>query len=51
MSVALIFNQKPTEEWQRNLQELLPDTKVEVYPNISNPKDVEFIATWKPHKN
>ena len=51
MSVALIFNQKPTEEWQRNLQELLPDTKVEVYPNISNPDDVEFIATWKPHKN
>ena len=51
MSVALIFNQKPTEEWQRNLQELLPDTKVEVYPNISNPEDVEFIATWKPHKN
>lgn len=51
MSVALIFNQKPTEEWQRNLQELFPDTKVEVYPNISNPEDVEFIATWKPHKN
>lgn len=51
MSLALIFNQKPTEEWQRNLQELLPDTKVEVYPNISNPEDVEFIATWKPHKN
>lgn len=51
MSVALIFNQKPTEEWQRNLQKLLPDTKVEVYPTISNPEDVEFIATWKPHEN
>lgn len=51
MSVALIFNQKPTEEWQRNLQKLLPDTKVEVYPIISNPEDVEFIATWKPHED
>ena len=35
MSIALIFNQKPTEEWQLKLQELLPETKVEVYPNIS----------------
>lgn len=51
MSVALLFNQKPTEEWQRNLQKLLPEIKVEVYPTISNPKDVEFIATWKPHKD
>lgn len=51
MSVALLFNQKPTEEWQRNLQKLLPETKVEVYPIISNPEDVEFIATWKPHKD
>ena len=51
MSVALIFNQKPTEEWQLKLQELLPETKVEVYPNISVSEEVEFIATWKPHKN
>lgn len=51
MSVALLFNQKPTEQWQRNLQKLLPETKVEVYPIISNPEDVEFIATWKPHKD
>lgn len=51
MSVVLLFNQKPTEEWQRNLQELLPETKVEIYPTISNPNEVEFIATWKPHEN
>jgi glyoxylate/hydroxypyruvate reductase len=49
MSVLLIFNQKPSEEWQQKLSELLPETKVEVYPDVENPNDVEFIATWKPH--
>lgn len=51
MSIALLFNQKQSDEWQSRLQELLPETKVEVYPTISNPEDVEFIATWKPHKD
>ena len=49
MSVVLIFNQKPSEEWQLKLSELLPDTKVEVYPNVENVDKVDFVATWKPH--
>ena len=49
MSVAILFSQKSSEEWQQKLSELLPETKVEVYPEIENPNDVEFIVTWKPH--
>ena len=46
MSVAILFSQKSSEEWQQKLSELLPETKVEVYPEIENPNDVEFIVTW-----
>ena len=49
MSVAIIFNQKPIDDWFDKLAELLPETKVEIYPEIENPNDVEFIVTWKPH--
>ena len=48
MSIAIVFNQKPTEEWEKQLKELLPNETIEVYPAISNYKDVEFVATWKP---
>lgn len=51
MSIAIIFNQKQSEEWLMKMQSLLPNTKVEVYPNIINPSDVDFIVTWKPHQD
>ena len=51
MSIALLFNQKDTKEWEIKLRDLLPKTKIEVYPNIDNTEDVEFLITWKPHEN
>lgn len=50
MSIAIIFNNRKLEDWQEKLAALFVDTKVEVYPEISNPNDVEFIVAWKPHE-
>ncbi|WP_333661388.1 glyoxylate/hydroxypyruvate reductase A [Chishuiella changwenlii] len=50
MSIAIIFNNRKIEDWQEKLSAQFTDTKVEVYPEISNPEDVEFIIAWKPHK-
>lgn len=51
MSIAILFNQKSTDIWFENLKNLLPDTKIEVYPTIHNKEDIEFLITWKPHQN
>lgn len=51
MSIAIVFNQKQTEEWENQLKELLPNEKIEVYPYISNFDEVEFVATWKPESD
>ena len=48
MSIAIVFNQKQTEEWENQLKELLPNELIEVYPAISNYEKVEFVSTWKP---
>lgn len=48
MSLAIVFNHKQSEEWEEKLKELLPNENIEVYPNIKNFNDVDFIATWKP---
>lgn len=51
MSIALMFNNKDPKEWQLEISRLLPETKVEVYPEIENFKDVDFLISWKPEKN
>jgi glyoxylate/hydroxypyruvate reductase len=51
MSIAIIFNNKDTNPWEQKLKELLPETKVEVYPNISNFEEVTFLLCWKPERN
>lgn len=50
MSIAILFNQKHSDEWLLKMQTLMPDTKVEVYPTIEDKNNVEFILTWKPHE-
>ena len=51
MSVAIVFNQKDTQDWFLKLSELFPETSVEVYPNIKDKEKIEFLVTWKPHVN
>jgi glyoxylate/hydroxypyruvate reductase len=51
MSIAIVFNNKDTNPWEQKLKELLPETKVEVYPNISNFEEVTFLLCWKPERN
>jgi glyoxylate/hydroxypyruvate reductase len=51
MSIAIIFNNKDTRPWEQKLKELLPETMIEVYPNISSFEDVNFLLCWKPEHN
>ena len=48
MSIAIIFNNKDPEPWKRELEKNLPNTLIEVYPDIKDKQKVEFILCWKP---
>ncbi|SEC24264.1 glyoxylate/hydroxypyruvate reductase A [Tenacibaculum sp. MAR_2009_124] len=50
MSIAIIFNNKNPDTWQKALNKKLTDDTVEIYPNIKNPDDVKFIVCWKPEE-
>ena len=49
MSIAIIFNHKDPKHWAAALQAHLPETLVEVYPNIKNKESVKFALCWKPN--
>lgn len=51
MSVVILFQHKEIGDWFKILKALLPDTKVEVYPEIENNDEVEFLVTWRPYEN
>ncbi|TKB98942.1 2-hydroxyacid dehydrogenase [Pedobacter cryophilus] len=48
MSIAIIFNHKDPKHWATALQAHLPETLVEIYPNIKDKESVEFVLCWKP---
>ena len=49
MSIAIYTqNDKQSQKWLEKLSDSLVGEKVEVYPNISNFTDVEFLVCWKP---
>lgn len=48
MSIAIIFNQKDPKHWATAMQAHLPQTLVEIYPNIKDKQSVEFVLCWKP---
>jgi len=51
MSILLIFENKNPNPWAKALQEKIPDTKVEIYPNVENKDAVDFVICWKPKSN
>jgi len=51
MSILLIFENKNVEPWEKALKEKLPNTTIEVYPNIKDKDTVDFVICWKPIKN
>jgi glyoxylate/hydroxypyruvate reductase len=51
MSIAIVFNNKDPKPWQTKLQEKLPETSVEIYPNIANAEAVTFALVWKAEPN
>ena len=46
MSIAIIFTNKNPESWQNILNIHLPETAVEVYPEIKDYAAVDFILCW-----
>jgi glyoxylate/hydroxypyruvate reductase A len=51
MSILLIFENKDVKPWLNELKLKLPNTKIEVYPTVTNTNDVDFVICWKPKKN
>jgi glyoxylate/hydroxypyruvate reductase A len=50
MSIVLIFENKNVEPWKNALIEKLPNTVIEVYPNVKDNEGVDFVICWKPKK-
>jgi glyoxylate/hydroxypyruvate reductase A len=48
MSILCIFENKNVAPWKKALTEKLPETTIEVYPNVKDPGAVNFIICWKP---
>ena len=51
MSIAIVFNLKAPQTWAATLAKHLPDTLIEIYPNISDFSAVDFVLCWKPDQN
>ena len=47
VSLALIAPTMDMSEWRDHLASHFPQLKIEVYPNIENPEDVEYALLWR----
>ena len=50
MSILFIFENKNVGPWKKALTEKLPETTIEVYPDVKEPLAVDFVICWKPKK-
>jgi glyoxylate/hydroxypyruvate reductase A len=50
MSILFIFENKNVAPWKKALMEKLPETTIEVYPDVKEPLAVDFVICWKPKK-
>lgn len=48
MSIALIIPDRDLSNLQQRLQQAFPQTKVEIWPNISDVQQISFALVWKP---
>jgi glyoxylate/hydroxypyruvate reductase A len=47
MSIALIIPDRKLDDLCQQLQHALPDTRIEIWPELNEPADVEFAVVWK----
>lgn len=47
MSIALFIQHRFSERWKDHLSQLLPTTKIEIYPEIEKPDEVSYAISWK----
>ncbi|WP_372766897.1 2-hydroxyacid dehydrogenase [Pseudoalteromonas sp.] len=50
MSILLVIPNRNLEKLIAKLQNLLPNTAIEVWPNVKEPQGVEYIVAWQPPK-
>lgn len=48
MSILIICNHKDPQPWVEALREQLPETPIQLYPEVKDPALVEFVVCWKP---
>lgn len=51
MSILIIFENKNPQPWKKILKEKLPNTTVEIYPDVKDKSDIDFAICWKPKNN
>lgn len=51
MSILLICNHKNPKPWAKALSEKLPTAAIEIFPEVAEPDQVEYIICWKPAAN
>ena len=51
MSIVLIFENKDPKPWEKMLKEKLPETTIEIYPQVADKTAVDFVICWKPQKD
>lgn len=47
MSLALIIPDRKLDDLQQRLQAALPDTQIEIWPDLASVQDVSFAVVWK----
>lgn len=47
MAIALIIPDRKLEDLQQRLQQALPGTPIEIWPNLTDPADITFAVLWK----
>ncbi|MGB5990530.1 MAG: glyoxylate/hydroxypyruvate reductase A [Marinifilaceae bacterium] len=51
MSILLVFENKDVSPWVKMLKAKLPETSIEIYPDVKDKAAVDFVICWKPKKN